>query len=131
MPTCLVIHEGECPKETSSRTIPDMRLMSCDPLALLWRMVDTYTDSFLRSGGELPTEVHLVNTDISIEHLRYTYYLIYKEDCSKSIGRRCFIDFLQTIFSRFAHTEKSTTEKFFSKAPKSYNQDIESRLKEK
>ncbi len=85
-----------------------------------------YTDSFLQTGGELPADIHSINTGTSIEHLRYTYYLLYKEDCSRSIPRECFINFLHAVFSQFANTEKSTTAKVFSKAPKSYTQDVKS-----
>jgi len=85
-----------------------------------------YTDSFLQTGGEVPADKQSISTETSIEHLRYTYYLLYKEDCSRSIPRECFINFLHAVFSQFANTEKSTTTKVFSKAPKSYAQDVKS-----
>lgn len=85
-----------------------------------------YTDSFLQTGGEVPADLHSISTATSIEHLRYTYYLLYKEDCSRSIPRECFVNFLHAVFSQFANTEKSTTTKVFSKAPESYAQDVKS-----
>lgn len=59
-----------------------------------------------------------INTNLSVAHLRYTFYLVYKFDC-KFIDRQLWIDFLVETFAKMK-SGKDSLSNHFSDKPTDY-----------
>lgn len=84
----------------------------------------TYTDHLVLTDT-LPTEiVPIAQTDISNEHIRYTFYLLHSKLFGSRRIKQSFIDFLHRVFTQFTGTQPRTTKAKFATAPKSYHRDF-------
>lgn len=99
-----------------------IKIMSDDEFK---RMMN-YTYSFLETS-KLPKGITPIpHTNISTEHIRYTYYIIHKQLFGKRRNKAEWVTFLHKVFKQFSNTSEQTTNTKFSVAPKSYHQDLES-----
>lgn len=88
-----------------------------------FKRLKDYTEHLIRQEA-IPDNIQPIQqTNISNEHIRYTFYLIHKDLYTTTRKRHYFIDFLHTVFAQFQHTQKDTTWRKFSNAPKSYQKD--------
>ncbi len=87
-----------------------------------------YIDEFI-TNGQIPQNITKIKTNTTIEYLRYTFYLIYKD--LKNPTRAEWINLLHAIFFQFINTETSTTTKKFSTPPHLYEDDIKTIINNK
>lgn len=90
----------------------------------------SYVDDFI-TNEQVPSNIHLISTYTSIEFLRYTFYLIYKDLNLKTPARSEWVKFLHAVFSQFSKTETDTTSKKFSTKPSFYEDDTQASIKSK
>ncbi|MBD2752028.1 hypothetical protein [Spirosoma validum] len=84
----------------------------------------TYTEHLV-IVNEVPDEVlPIPSTNISNEHIRYTFYRLHKVLFGTRPKRQSFIDFIHTVFIQFSGTDKKTTRQKFATAPNSYDRDF-------
>ena len=89
-----------------------------------------YVDEFI-TNGQIPQNITTINTYTTIEYLRYTFYLIYKDLNLKNPTRAEWVDLLHAVFSQFENTEIPTTNKKFSTKPNLYESDTKTIIKNK
>ena len=88
----------------------------------------SYVDDFI-TNEQFPKNIQLISTYTSIEFLRYTFYLIYKDLNLKTPARSEWVKFLHAVFSQFSKTETDTTSKKFSTKPSFYDDDTQASIK--
>ena len=104
----------------SGYNIEGQKIMSDSDYNLLLQYVNS-----LLTDKVVPVITHRIWAHISQEHLRYSFYRIYKALHLKEPSRNDWISLLHAIFSTFDVTEKEVTYKKFSSKPKSYDKDME------
>ncbi|UFH51817.1 hypothetical protein [Spirosoma sp. KNUC1025] len=85
--------------------------------------LSSYTISLILDD-RLPNDIKVIPcTNISNEHIRFTFYRLQKELFGKPVNGS-IIDFLHSVFRQFENTSPKTTRSKFSSPPKSYDRDF-------
>lgn len=105
----------------SGTTHDGKQIMTTSDFALLQSYLRTFYET-----GNMPNVPNKLRTNTTMEYIRYTFYLIYKEnDSVHGNGKRgIYVELLHTIFHQFSNIDQTTTSKKFSTEPNTYFKDI-------